>query len=186
MTRAAARFVSDPELGHEVRVAGALDDRVELRTIVRREADAVQQHVAGPPAIIAGEHMVVDGNPLALLRHDDGSDHATVAVHGVAEVLDVVGQVRLDLGVVPDLRRGHGGQRRAALQRGRAARVLGQPVERRQLAVGQRAEQIHHRRVRRPAGRRRPTVPTVHGCPGTHFATPDDRSSVLMTSSLVW
>src|SRR6266545_3935832 len=85
------------ELGHEVRVARALDDGVELRAVVADEADALDAHVVDGPAPIAQEHAVVHRNLRLLLRHDPSLDDRQVALDGVAGVLDLLAGVALDL-----------------------------------------------------------------------------------------
>src|SRR5437867_1300315 len=81
----------------EVRVAGALDDRVELRAVVGDEADALQGDVIRPPALALQEHAIVDRDRRALFRHDQGPHHGAVTVHRLAEILDLLAGVILDL-----------------------------------------------------------------------------------------
>src|SRR5882724_8781430 len=85
------------ELRDEVRVAGALDDRVELRAVVGDEADALERDVVRPPALALREHAVVHGDGRALFRHDQGPDHGAVTVDHLAEVLDLLAGIILDL-----------------------------------------------------------------------------------------
>src|SRR5438552_3806597 len=85
------------QLRDEVRVAGALDDRVELRAVVGDEADALQGDVIRPPALALQEHAIVDRDRRALFRHDQGPDHGAVTVHRLAEILDLLAGVILDL-----------------------------------------------------------------------------------------
>jgi len=54
LARPGALVVLDPQLRHEVRVAGALDDCVELRAVVGDEADALERDVIGAPAAPCG------------------------------------------------------------------------------------------------------------------------------------
>src|SRR6266699_106598 len=95
--RAGALVPLRGELGHEVRVARALDDRVELGAVVADEADALDAHVVDGPAPIVQEHAVVDGDLRLLLRDDAGLDDGQLALDGVAGVLDLLPGIALDL-----------------------------------------------------------------------------------------
>src|SRR5438874_12830252 len=97
LARPGALVVLDPQLRHEVRVAGALDDRVELRAVVGDEADALERDVIGAPAAPLREHAVVQRDRRALLRHDQGPDHRGIAVERLPDVLDLFAVVILDL-----------------------------------------------------------------------------------------
>src|SRR5207247_8567997 len=85
------------QLRDEVRVAGALDDRVELRAVVGDEADALQVDGIRRPAPALQDHAIVDRDRRALFRHDQGPDHGAVTVHRLAEILDLLAGVILDL-----------------------------------------------------------------------------------------
>src|SRR5262245_3400477 len=76
------------QLGNEITVTGALDDRVELRTVIGNQTDALDVDVIDGPAGTVLHHAVVHRDLGPLLHYDPGLDDRLLAVDGFAEITD--------------------------------------------------------------------------------------------------
>src|SRR5882724_6828518 len=90
-------FLSRLHLLHQLRVRRGLDDLVELRAVVRNEADALDDDVVDEPAVVLLEHPVLDGDVGARLGDELTQHGGLVALGPVAQVLDLLAAVQLDL-----------------------------------------------------------------------------------------
>src|SRR5215470_8840851 len=95
--RAGALVALRREPGHEVRVARALDHRVELGAVVADQADALDADVVDGPAAVLEKHAVVDRDFGPLLRHDACLGESQVAFDRIAGIQDLLAGVALDL-----------------------------------------------------------------------------------------
>src|SRR5919198_2847372 len=98
--RRAELFLARLHLLDQILERGCLDDLVELRAVVRHEADALDDDVVDEPALALLEHPVLDRDLAAGLREQLARDHGRLAVDLVADVLDLLAAVQLDLGDV--------------------------------------------------------------------------------------
>src|SRR5204863_2796021 len=102
---------STPGLGHEVAVElvapglepadelverGGPDDLVELGAVVGDEAHVLDEDVVDQPALAALEEPRLDGDLGALLGDDPRAHDGAVAVHGLADVADLLAAVLVD------------------------------------------------------------------------------------------
>src|SRR5262249_5530172 len=83
--------------GDEIPVARALDDSVELRTVIGDQADSLDGDVVDGPSAIFLHHAIVHRDLGPLLQHDPGLDDRLLAVDGLAEIADRLAGIHLDL-----------------------------------------------------------------------------------------
>src|SRR5512132_2693257 len=84
----------------ELLVRRRLDDLVELGPVIADQAHALDHHVVREPAVALAQHAVLDRH-LGALPGDDLAPHGgVIALDGVADVLDLLAAVQLDLGDV--------------------------------------------------------------------------------------
>src|SRR5512132_2441140 len=82
---------------HQRLVRLGLDDLVELRAVVRHEADTLDDHVVGAPPTVGEAQAVIDGHLGALLRRDQRLDRGLVTLDGLARVDDLLALIEVDL-----------------------------------------------------------------------------------------
>src|SRR6185436_15517269 len=82
---------------HELLVGRSRDDLVELRPVVRDQADALDEDVVDEPLVAAEVHPVVDGDLGLRLGDQARLDDRAVGVGGFAHESDLLPAVELDL-----------------------------------------------------------------------------------------
>src|SRR5688500_3063622 len=95
--RGAELFLARLHLLHEVLEGRRLDDLVELRAIVRDQAHALDHDVVDEPTLALLEHPVLDRDFAACLGEQLALHDGRLALDLVADILDLLAAVELDL-----------------------------------------------------------------------------------------
>src|SRR5262245_57967153 len=86
-----------PHLLDQLLEGGGRDDLVELGAVVRDEAHALDDDVVDQPLVAPEKHPVVDRDLGALLGDELGAHDGAFPLDGLADVLDLLTTVELDL-----------------------------------------------------------------------------------------
>ena len=84
------------EPSDELCIRRLLDDPVELSSVIRNEADAVDRNVVDRPTRTMLNHSILERNLASVATPNRGRDGSPVAVDGLAEIAD--GQAAMHVG----------------------------------------------------------------------------------------